>query len=322
MLKTSLAGFSPVMNRRLLDALEGKNQGPPPVWMMRQAGRALPEYRKIREKRPLHDLFHSPKEIIQITRMPVDSLGVDAAILFSDILIPLEALGYTLRYESGKTPSAHKTTPNLFDISQVDYVFEAISKMDLDVPLIGFAGGPYTVATYVEKEPSDALLDQITEITIEYLKAQIKAGANVLQIFDSWASKDFTRAHPRLKKIFYSLQDEETPLIIFCRNTSDHLEDLIALNPSAISCDWKEPLHLSRKRIPKRIACQGNLDPTALLKPQEELLREVETLLFSMKEDPAYIFNLGHGVLPDTPVSNLQAVVQKVQESPAIAKAK
>lgn len=287
---------------------------------MRQAGRALPIYRKLREKTPLHTLFHTPRYIEEVTRMPLDALGVDAAILFSDILIPLEELGFALHYPEGKAPFVTKGKAAV-----PHFVYDAIAQMKptLPVPLIGFAGGPYTVGTYVEKEPSRELLEEITEITITYLKKQIAAGVDALQIFDSWAgmlepSQFDEKALPYLKKITRALEGEKVPLILFTKRAPLHVDSLVALKAQGISVDDSLPLSEVKTLVPQEMAIQGNLNPERLLGSQEEMIDEVERILETMKEEKRFIFNLGHGVLPTTPFDSLQALVKRVKSYESI----
>jgi uroporphyrinogen decarboxylase len=308
------------MNTIFLDALRGENHaGRPPVWFMRQAGRALPEYRKIREKYPLGDLFHNPEMAAQITKLPVDLLGVDAAILFSDILLIVEAMGGVVQYP--ETGGVLATLPTQWQKRNVKetlfYVAKAIklAKPTLKVPLIGFCGGPYTVARYLGRiEPP--ILDALTDLTIDYLKMQIEAGVEAVQIFDSWAgelSRDLfmTLSWPYLKRIVSAIT--EVPVILFCRGSCRYAKELAALNPAAISFDWEKDLTTLATEVP--MAIQGNLAPESLLLPWDQLEPKVRHLLSSMVHESRYIFNLGHGVLPQTPVDNLIRVVDLIHDS-------
>ncbi len=329
---------SSLQSARFLDALSGKNTGRPPCWFMRQAGRYLPEYRAIRKDCPLIELFHDPEKIYTITKLPIDILDVDAAILFSDILIPCEALGFKVDYIEKLGP---KITPELTtsaqihstDISRISYVSEGIKKLipDLSVPLIGFAGGPFTVATYmmggVQKakthlytNPEDfhAILQAITDITILYLREQVKAGVTALQIFDSWAGvlpKAYfeTFITPYLDQILKGVRDLDVPVILFCRGSTLFARELAAINPAAISFDWQLPLSEMRRIIPPHIAIQGNLDPDLLRAPILVIEQEVKKILAEMEEDPGFILNLGHGIAPDIPPESLKAIVKTLQ---------
>ncbi len=335
-----------------LDALACKNHSRPPVWLMRQAGRYLPQYAQLRKKYSLWQMFHEPELSYQITRMPIDILGVDASILFSDILVIVEALGLQLAFPEGIGPVV---TPNLQKLEDVDnlpllsveetlgYVKKSIElfKKNSSTPLLGFCGGPFTVASYMidrgergnlsktkqwlYRHPQNfhTLLKKITKATIAYLQMQIDAGVNAIQIFDSWAN---VLPHPYLvefslsylEEIISSVKKRNIPVIIFCRGAS-HFPDVLApLKPNAISFDWhREMVHL-RKHVPATIAVQGNLDPD-ILKTTPEIIRSCTlNILDSMKEDPGFIFNLGHGVLPQTPVENVRCMVDTVKSySPA-----
>lgn len=307
------------MKTIFLDALRGENHaGRPPVWFMRQAGRALPEYRKIREKYPLGALFHNPEMAAHITKLPVDLLGVDAAILFSDILLIVEAMGGDVQYpEKGGVLATLPTQWQKRSVQEtLSYVAASIklAKPTLDVPLIGFCGGPYTVAKYLGRiEP--AILEALTDLTIDYLKMQIEAGVDAIQVFDSWAgelSRDLfmTLSWPYLKRIVSAIT--EVPVILFCRGSCRYVKELALLNPAAISFDWEQDLATLAKEVP--MAIQGNLDPSALTLPWEQLEPQANHLLSSMAHETRYIFNLGHGVLPQTPIDNLIRLVDSVMQ--------
>lgn len=327
----------------LLDALECKNRGRPPVWMMRQAGRSLPDYRKIRKSYPLDELFRNPELAAHLTCMPVLQLGVDAAILFSDILIIADLFGLSLSFVEGKGPVIEPaiSTPQAIErltarpVSHLDFVFETVRlvrKSLPEVPLIGFCGGPFTVASYfieggASKELSKTkkwlfshpesfqlLLEKITQVSIDYLNMQIQAGAQAIQIFDSWANvlsaPFFARfCLPYLRKIVESLR-ERVPIILFCRGSSFYAGELAALEPSAISFDWQRELPDLRRLVPRQIAVQGNLDPHLLLSHPDTIRAATEKLLAGMKNEPGFILNLGHGVLPDTPFDHLKHFVE------------
>jgi uroporphyrinogen decarboxylase len=331
------------MNRLFLDALAGKNRGRAPVWLMRQAGRYMPDYRALREKHSLTEMFHSPELAAQVTLLPIDLLGVDAAILFSDILLIAESLGLKILYPEGSSPVLEKPLTSPSEIDQLTlfpareklgYVERSIQilKPQLQVPLIGFCGGPFTVASYfVEKQGKgelsgikkwiyhhpDALhklLQLITDATIDSLKMQIEAGANVVQLFDSWAGvlplplfKTFSLHY--LEKIVEALRPTQIPVILFCRGSALFASELATLNPAAISFDWQLDMAEIRKRVPSHIAVQGNLDPDLLRAPPAVIKSTAESLLNSMRNEPGFILNLGHGVLPDTPIDNARLLV-------------
>ena len=305
---------------------------------MRQAGRALPAYRKLREKYSLNGLFHSPEHICTITMLPLKHLGVDAAILFADILHVALALGIDVHFPQSGGIQVTPLIQNGGDLKKLskknveerlDFVFEGIRliKQNILAPLIGFAGGPFTLSTYltgkkfktwIYSDPKSfhQFLAMITEATIKYLKLQIAAGVDAIQIFDSWANclsneqfKVF--ALPYLIQIREALP-KDMPFIIFCRGSTHLVHDLISLNPSAISFDSDAPLWEMRQKVPKTIAIQGNLDPELLYAPLSVIKKETEKLLRSMSGDPGFIVNLGHGVLPDTPFKHFQCFVNTV----------
>lgn len=306
-----------------LDALQGKNQGRPPVWLMRQAGRYMPEYRALREKHSLKTLFCTPELVAEITLMPVDQLGTDAAILFSDITLIALGLGLDLDFREGPivSPRVTPATSLSFLPEQLDPTLEAIRllKSQLKVPLIGFCGGPFTTATYFSDAKkwlySDPIsfhrfLEKITDLSIEVLKRQIAAGVNAVQIFDSWAAELSTQEFalfcaPYLRKIIDALS---VPVILFMRGGAAFAEELCQLKPAALSCDWQWPLTEWRKRAP-HLALQGNLDPDLLYAPPAVIRQKTLQILESMRSDPAFILNLGHGVKPDTPVESVRCFI-------------
>lgn len=293
----------------------------PPVWLMRQAGRYMPQYRNLRAKHSFRELVGTPELAAQITRLPIDLLGVDAAILFSDILVLAEVFGYRIDFQEGKgikllSPS-HSIQKDVQET--LHYVAEAILllKKDLSVPLIGFCGGPYTVAKYMNTCTPE-WLGRITAATIDYLKMQIRAGVDAIQIFDSWAgmleSEEFcTLALPYLRTIVESLKTD-IPIIVFCRGSARYIQELIELKPSAIGFDWEKEMPDLRKEVPPQIAVQGNLNPAILKGPLPALQGAVDSLLSSMQGTRGFIFNLGHGVEPDTPLENVQWLVNRVKE--------
>ncbi len=324
---------------RFLNALACKNTTErPPVWIMRQAGRYLPDYQLIRQKYPLEEMFRNPELIFEITKQPLDIIGVDAAILFADILhVPL-ALGLDVSFPGKGGPVVSPKIEEVNDLLHIQpkpveetlsFVKEGIHllKKEIDVPLIGFCGGPFTVMTYMtgkkvkkwlysDPESAFELLQVITDQSIAYLKMQVEAGVDSIQIFDSWANllsrTEFCRfAQPFLKQIVEAI---DVPVILFSRASSHFVSEFVALRPDAISFDWAYPLHEIRKRVPETIAVQGNLDPEILYAPPSVIQQETEKMLRSMEEDPGYIVNLGHGILPDIPVDHVRAFVDTVKE--------
>ncbi len=293
----------------------------------------MPEYRKLREKQSLWHLFHTPELAAQVTLLPIDILNVDAAILFSDILVVAEALGGTVHFPEGKSPHIEMGPQFLFQPEVLHYVPETIRllKPQLKVPLIGFCGGPFTVASYILEEIKKSiykdaqslheLLEKITTATIAYLHMQIEAGVDAIQIFDSWANllthEEFHQfSYPYLKKILASLN---IPTILFCRGSCILAEDLATLNPTCISFDSHKPLAHMRKTIQPPIAVQGNLDPYLLYAPKQVIIQKTQELLRSMQSDPGFIVNLGHGIFPDIPVDHVKCFVDQVLEfSPSV----
>jgi uroporphyrinogen decarboxylase len=324
-----------------LDALRCQNQQRPPVWLMRQAGRYMPEYRALRAKHSLWELFHQPELAAEVTLLPMQLLNVDAAILFSDILVIAEALGLSVHFPDTGGPFIEPAVQTAADVDKLqlrdishslDYVQKTIAlvKPAIDVPLIGFCGGPFTIASYmmdkqqvkkwIYSDPASfhRLLDKITVATIAYLRLQIQAGVDAIQIFDSWAN---VLTHPQfltfsaayLKKIVDALRDTNIPIILFCRGSSQRPVELSAIQPAAISFDWQQKLPVLRRSVPSHIAVQGNLDPELLFAPQAIISQTVKHLLKEMQGDPGFIVNLGHGVLPETPIDNVRCLVDTVR---------
>lgn len=333
-------------NRLLLDALHCRNQGRPPVWLMRQAGRYMPEYRALRAKYSFLEMCHQPELIAEVTQQPLRAFDMDAAIIFSDILVIPEALKVGLRFEEGSGPIIERpiaSAADVYDLPKVDmnealkYVENGIKLLlpSLKVPLIGFCGAPFTLASYMiegktsrdmrktkqwllrDPDSFHTLLDRLAEDAITYLQMQIEAGVEAVQIFDSWAGVlghaqfcEFSLAY--LKKIVEKIKPQ-VPVILFCRGASVFAPDLVKASPSAISVDWNVRLSSLRPKVPYSIALQGNLDPDILYAPLDTLRKEVNGLLDSMKEDKGYIFNLGHGITPEVSVDAVKELVDCVK---------
>lgn len=283
-------------------------------------------------------MFHDPEVACEVTLQPLRRFGMDAAILFADILLILECLGLKPCFppEGGARVDGdlNNLQPNPH---AVDSVFETIRLLipKLDVPLIGFAGGPFTVATYAIEEMKKRaelpktkgwlyrdpksfheLMAKITEVTITYLKGQIVAGASAIQLFDSWAGvlapaefEAFSLQY--LSQIIEALRP--TPVIIFCRGSSLYAERIAGIKPAGISLDWGRPVDQVRKAVGPDIALQGNLDPAILKAPPKEVARRTQYLLDSMRDDPAYIAGLGHGMLPDIPTEGAAAFIDTIK---------
>lgn len=334
-------------NTLLLQALKGEEVSRPPVWMMRQAGRYLPEYIAIREKYDFFTRVETPELATEITLQPVDIVGVDAAILFSDILVIPQAMGMEVQLVPKKGPYLPNPIRTAQDIEQLkvkdaewhlQYVYDAISmtKKELNnrVPLIGFAGAPFTILCYmVEGQGSKTfsvakkfcfehpalaaqLLDKITDVTIAYLKQKVKAGADVIQVFDSWSGllspADFDIiALPYLTRIIQALKDL-VPTILFPKGSWYALQDLHKTGANAIGIDWSLTPERARALTNNNITLQGNFDPTHLYKSPKEITSEVHDMINRFGKDK-YIANLGHGILPDIPVDHAKAFVNAVK---------
>ena len=335
-------------NDLLLRALRREKVERPPVWMMRQAGRYLPDYIKLREKYDFFTRVQTPELATAITLQPVDQVGVDAAIIFSDILVIPQAMGLEVLMEEGRGPSLPKTISTKADIDALNtadaaahlhYVLDALSltKKELNgrVPLIGFAGAPWTILCYmVEGKGSKtwdkakqfaytqpalahALLQKITDITIDYLKAQVKAGADTVQVFDSWAGslspEDFkTYAQPYLVQIADAVKDS-APVILFPKGTWYALEDLSKTSASGIGIDWTIAPKVARQMTNNSITLQGNFDPARLLAPVPQIKKWVQEMIREFGSQN-YIANLGHGITPNVPVDHAKAFVEAVKE--------
>jgi uroporphyrinogen decarboxylase len=335
-------------NDLLLRALKKETVERPPVWMMRQAGRYLPDYMKLKTKYDFFTRVQTPELACEITLQPVDQVGVDAAIIFSDILVIPQAMGIEVLMEEGKGPSLPNVIKNQKDIDalitdnveeNLNYVMKALSliKQELNgrVPLIGFAGAPFTILCYMvegkgsktwEKakqfcftQPQFAhqLLQKITDITIKYLKAQTKAGADVVQVFDSWSGilspADFkTFAQPYLLQIADALKDD-APVILFPKGSWYALKDLSTSSASGLGIDWCIAPQYARELTGNNVTLQGNFDPAKLLLPIPEIKKAVHEMIdaFGMQN---YIANLGHGITPNIPVDNAKAFVEAVKE--------
>ena len=333
-----------MMNTLLLDALQFKNKSRPPVWLMRQAGRYMPSYRALREKHSFLNLCHHPELIVQVTNLPIDELDVDAAILFSDILMVPEAMGFQVRFEESKGPILDNHLRHPGEIEHFSLAEEKLSflqpsiaelKRNLKVPLIGFTGAPFTLASYIIEgktsrdlkttkkwafqDPASFsnIIESLEKAIIQSLKIQHEAGCDALQLFDSWAQV-LNQHHfnewclKPLKRIVEAVKPWNKPLIYFCRGSSYLASQIAEAGVSAISVDWLYPISHVRKTVPN-LPLQGNLDPEALYMPKEKLSFEVKKILNEMDKDPGYVFNLGHGILPDVPYENVRTLVNTVK---------
>ena len=346
-----------MQNSLIIDAIKGKPVPRTPVWIMRQAGRYLPQYRDLREKVTLLEAFHSPEIAAELTLQPVELLGVDAAIIYSDILLIPEALGMSLDYVPGKGPvfeNPLRSDPNVEKLKissdfegQLSFVSESIksvkSKMDSSKPLIGFVGSPWTLAvymiegessknfisakTFIYKEPDlfRELMEILTEAVTRGLKMQIDAGADLVQLFDSWAGLlnpqqfiDISLAS--IKNVVKNLKPT-VPIIVFAKGANHSLYAMADCGADCLGIDWGSSLSQSRKTVNNRIALQGNLDPVVLLSNPETVRAETIRVLEAYGEGSGHIFNLGHGILPETPVENVKTMIETVKsESPKFHK--
>ena len=335
---------------RLLRALRREPVDRTPVWFMRQAGRSLPEYRALRGDRDILSSIRDPAEAVAITLQPLARMPLDAAVVFGDIVTPLAATGIAVRVEPGHGPILDEPIRTAADVArlrvlepEVDepYVAETVrlAVKELDVPLIGFAGAPFTLASYlVEGGPSrdhartkalmlgepavwEALMRALVAIVVPHLRAQALAGASVLQLFDSWAgalAPPAYRAHvqPHTRTVIEGVADLGVPLIHFGVGTGELLADMAEAGGDAIGVDHRVPLDVAWDRIggPGVRAIQGNLDPAVLLAQWKTVEAEALDVLARADGRDGHVFNLGHGVLPDTPVATLQRLVDLVHE--------
>ena len=334
-------------NDLLLKALRGQHVPRPPVWMMRQAGRYLPDYQRLRERYSFFERCQQPDLAAEITVMPVDQIGVDAAILFSDILVVPQAMGLEVQMAEGKGPllpaplrcEADLARIQVPDVNErLQYVFQAIGRtlerLEGRVPLIGFAGAPWTLLCYMvqgkgskafdqarafcytQPELAERILNMITETTVQYLKAQVRAGVHCVQVFDSWAGllgpEEFRRwSLPWLKRITRELSPE-TPVILFAKGAWYGLEDLAQSGASALGLDWCIRPETARRLAGPGLALQGNFDPAKLLASPAFIRSEARAMAAAFQGGP-YIANLGHGILPDVPVDHARAFVETLQ---------
>jgi uroporphyrinogen decarboxylase len=328
-----------------LRACRGEPTEQVPVWFMRQAGRSLPEYRALREKHSILEMCRTPELAAEVTLQPVRRLGVDAAIFFSDIVVPLQGMGVDLEIEPGRGPVIAEPIRRAEDVDRlraldpmadVGFVFEAIEILvgELDIPLIGFAGAPFTLASYlIEGGPSrdhartkammfsepelwDRLMQRLTDAITGYLRAQVAAGASAIQLFDSWVGAlspaDYERSvSPWVTSIFKGLDDLDVPRIHFGVVTGELLELMHDTSCDVMGIDWRVPMDRARNRLGPDVVLQGNLDPTSLLAPWE-VVAERATDVLGKTSGQKHIFNLGHGVLPQTDPSNIERLVEHV----------
>lgn len=321
-----------------------------PIWIMRQAGRYLPEYRAVREKSDFITMCKTPELAAEVTIQPVDIIGVDAAIIFSDILVIPEAMGMRLEMIESKGPKLYEPIRSSSDVdklksidpvSDLKYVLDAVSltKKELQgrVPLIGFAGSPWTIMTYMvegggsknfseikkfiynQPEAAHKLLDKIANNTANYLSAKVEAGVNAVQIFDTWggilSQDDFYEFSLRyIEQIISKIKRNAEPIIVFAKGVHHSLDKLASCGADVLGIDWIMNLGEVKSKIGNKVALQGNLDPTILYAPKEKIKAEALKVLQSYGNGNGHIFNLGHGILPDVPPENAKYLVDVIKE--------
>jgi uroporphyrinogen decarboxylase len=320
-----------------------------PVWFLRQAGRYMQEYRDVRKHHTLVEICKQPELASEVTITAAEKLGVDAAIIFADLLLPLEPMGLPFEFQAGEGPVVHHPVRTAEDVkalrtdraAELGYVGRAIEKVAHHfrdrMGVIGFCGAPYTLASYMIEgggsrnyvhtkrmmygDPTAwrRLLDKIVTVLTEYCRLQVQAGADVIQIFDSWVGslsltdyRDY--AFEASKRLVRAVQQLGVPVIYFGVETAGLLRQMAATGADVIGLDWRQPLDEGWRAVGHGHAVQGNLDPITLFAPGEILEQHVNEILRAAGGRPGHIFNLGHGIVPETPVENVQAVVRMVKE--------
>jgi uroporphyrinogen decarboxylase len=320
-----------------------------PVWFMRQAGRYMPEYRAVRKQYSLIEICKQPEIAAEVTITAAEILGVDAAIIFADLLLPLEVMGLPFHFSAGEGPVIEQPIRSDEDVTRLrtdraadlGYVAEAVCLVSRHfgnrLPVIGFCGAPFTLASYMiegggsrnyvhtkkmmysSPKSWDELLRKLIAVTSEYAAEQVRAGADAIQIFDSWVGclsvEDYRRyVLPRTTELVKKLQTTGAPVIYFGTDTSTLLPSMQETGAEVIGLDWRIPLDEGWARLGNKKAVQGNLDPVLLFAAWPELKSRAEDILRRAAGRPGHIFNLGHGILPETPVENVKALTQFVQE--------
>lgn len=337
-------------NDRFLKACHGKSVEQIPVWMMRQAGRCLPQYHEIRKDHSFMDILETPELAAEVTVMPVDVLDVDAAILFSDILAIPQAMGMNLSFQKGKGPvfeqpirsQSHISSLQQFDPNSVlPEMLQAIrrtkERLNDRVPLIGFTGAPWTLACYMieggssrkgtraksylydDTDDVERLMDRLKEHVVKVLSAQIDAGVDAVQLFDTSTRvlpEELYCEHvlPKVQYVFDQLQSRDVPTIYFSRGTDHSLDHISRMPIDVMSLDWKQSLLSGWKACEEDVVIQGNLDPSMLLTSPETIQTETHDMLDQIDDFPGYVANLGHGVLPDTPLEHTKTFVNTVHD--------
>jgi uroporphyrinogen decarboxylase len=327
-----------------------------PVWLMRQAGRYMAEYRAIRERYTMLEVIRTPELAAEVTLQPINRFGFDAAIIFADILPPLIGMGLKLDFIKGEGPSIENAISRTYDVDLLATppaeetmpgtlrAIELVSRelTPRNIPVIGFAGAPFTLASYaieggstnsfakvkafLYREPAawKRLMTKLVTVQADYLLKQVKAGAAALQVFDSWAGQalgqqDYLRyVQPYNQQLFQAIAGAGVPVINFSLGVSSYLLDAVACGGDVIGLDWRMPLDWSWRQLEYAKPVQGNLEPIALLAPWRELRHRIDEVLDQACAEgtrrPGHIFNLGHGILPNTPIDNVQRLVEHVRE--------
>jgi uroporphyrinogen decarboxylase len=335
--------FIKACNRQPVDAT--------PIWLMRQAGRYMENYRALRKTYGILDIIKTPELAMEVTLQPINAFDLDAAIIFADILPPLEGMGLDLEFIKGEGPVIHNPVRSAQDVEKLatpdarealPFTLEAIrlTRRELDsrgIPLIGFSGAPFTLASYAieggssrnkvhlksmmysDKDAWHKLMTKLATVAGDYLLAQAEAGAQVLQLFDSWVGElspqDYRQyVQPYSKQTLDIAKQAGVPLIHFGTNTNGMLEDIRDAGGDVIGVDWRIDIDVASKRLGNGVAIQGNLDPVSLYAPWEEVKIRAQYILDRMKGRDGHIFNLGHGILPTTPNDNVKRLVDFVHE--------
>ena len=342
---------TPSSESRLLRACRREATDVTPIWLMRQAGRYMPEYRRLRERHALLEMIKTPELACEVTLQPIAAFDLDAAIIFADILPPLEGMGLQLRFAEGEGPVIDNPVRTVADIQRLrvtppeealPFTLDAIrlAREQLavrNIPLIGFSGAPFTLAAYaiegggsrnfthakglMMSNPAawDALVTKLSEVVGAYLLAQARAGAQALQLFDSWAGQlapaDYRQfALPYTQRAIAIARQSGAPIIHFATETSGYLEAMRETGADVVSVDWRVDLDAAWRRLGDDVAVQGNLDPVALLAPWDALRQRAQSVLEQAGGRAGHIFNLGHGILPSTPTENVKRLVDFVHQ--------
>jgi uroporphyrinogen decarboxylase len=335
-------------NDRFLKACRQEETDRAPVWFMRQAGRYQDKYRAIRKKHSLVEICKIPEVCAEVTLLPIEQFGFDAAIVFSDIMIPLEPMGIDFEYKPGVGPVIHNPIESKKDVEKLKdldfgkdllYTGESLGilRKELNVPCLGFVGAPFTLASYMleggpsksyikmksfmyrETEAWHLLMDKLARNMAQYLLFQVESGAMSVQIFDSWvgilSQADYREfVFPHMQKMVEEIKSAtNVPVVMFGTNSSHLLQDMKATGADVIGIDWKTDMPAAWEELNYEVAVQGNLDPTLLFADWELIETRAKKLLDSMPNRPGFIFNLGHGILPKTPQENVKRLVELVQ---------